>query len=565
MAPRKRARSAAAAAATPKLTLSGGEPHHSTLASLWRDSRLTDIAVCAEGVECRAHRIVLASSSGYFLSLFDSGMRDAAGNTHSLEGMRAPVLRALLTFVYEGSCEIEESQLTEMLDAAARLMVEPLKAACAAMMAAQLSPDSALEVWRIAEAFSLPALEKAAVASALGGFEELPPQLASGAQVLALVQEEMLVAKNEEAVFKWISRWWEAAARPEAELMAVLQHVRFATMEEGFVRDTVRAWPALLSAEGQGVLHASLAPVVGDVQPLPRVGFGPRRIYLLGGCLLDGKVVSTVLSYDPALDTWCEVASMATARGRHGVVALGGKLHVMGGADDRGMSLAEAEVYDPKADSWQPLPSMPTARKYLAAAAVAGKVYAIGGDDNVGDACDVIEAYDPLSGAWTRVARLPVARSFHTATVVDGKIYVLGGYTDDDQVGCVAAGRVDAYDPVADSWQQLAAMPTARSSHAAAVVDGKIYVSGGSLDSCEHSDALEAFDPVTNTWTTLASLSGGRAFHTSAAFNGKLCVFGGYSVDGRIDLVEIYSPASNSWARAADMPSAADDFVAVAL
>ena len=160
---------------------------------------------------------------------------------------------------------------------------------------------------------------------------------------------------------------------------------------------------------------------------------------------------------------------------------------------------------------------------------------------------------------------MPVARCFHTATVVDGKIYVLGGYTDDDQVGCVAAGRVDAYDPVADSWQQLAAMPTARSSHAAAVVDGKIYVSGGSLDSCEHSDALEAFDPVTNTWTTLASLSGGRAFHTSAAFNGKLCVFGGYSVDGRIDLVEVYSPASNSWARAADMPSTADDFVAVAL
>ena len=43
-----------AAAAAPKLTLSGGEPHHPKLASLWRDSRLTDIAVCAEGVECRA-------------------------------------------------------------------------------------------------------------------------------------------------------------------------------------------------------------------------------------------------------------------------------------------------------------------------------------------------------------------------------------------------------------------------------------------------------------------------------------------------------------------------------
>merc|ERR1740136_451105 len=233
MPPRKRARAAArAAAAAPKLTLSGGEPHHSELTSLWRDARFTDIVVCAEGVECKAHRIVLASSSGYFRSRFDSGMRDAADHTHTLEGMRAPVLMALLAFVYEGSCQIEESQLTEMLDAAARLMVEPLKAACAAMIAANVSPDNALEAWRIAEAFSLPALEKAAVDSALGGFEELPPQLASGSQVLALVQEEMLVAKSEEAVFLWIARWWEAAERPEAELLAVLQHVRFATMEE---------------------------------------------------------------------------------------------------------------------------------------------------------------------------------------------------------------------------------------------------------------------------------------------------------------------------------------------
>merc|ERR1740136_80616 len=269
MPPRKRARTAAsAAAATPNLRLSGGEPHHSELASLWRDARFTDIVVCAEGVEYKAHRIVLASSSGYFRSRFDSGMRDAADHTHTLEGMRAPVLMALLAFVYEGSCEIEESQLTEMLDASARLMVEPLKVACAAMMAAQLSPVNALEVWRIAESFSLPALETATVDLALGGFEELPPQLASGAQVLALVQEEMLVAKDEEAVFVWIARWWEAGERPEAELMAVLKHVRFATMAEGFVRDTVRAWPALLSAEGQGVLSSSLAPVAIGTQPL---------------------------------------------------------------------------------------------------------------------------------------------------------------------------------------------------------------------------------------------------------------------------------------------------------
>eukprot|EP00964_Phaeocystis_antarctica_P122109 scaffold85766_cov58-Phaeocystis_antarctica.AAC.2 len=572
MAPRKRARGAAsAAAAAPKLTLSGGEPHHSELALLWHDSRFTDIVVCAEGVECKAHRIVLASSSGYFRSRFDSGMRDAADHTHSLEGMRAPVLRAVLAFLYEGSCEIEESQLTEMLDASARLMVEPLKAACAAMMAAQLSPDNALEVWRIAESFSLPALEKAAVESALDGFEELPPQLASGAQVLALVQEEMLVAKDEEAVFRWIVWWSEVAERPEAELMAVLRHVRFATMEEGFLRDTVRAWPALLSTAGQRVLSTSVAPVVGGLQPLPRLGFGPRLIYLVGGLERVGGVSRTMRAYDPLLDTWCEFSSMATKRYSHAAAALGGKLYVMGGFDQNGSTaLDQAEVYDPKADSWQPLPSMPSGRTCFAVAAVAGKVYTIGGENGDYDSCfDTLEAYDLISGAWTRLASLPVARSHHAATVVGGKIYVMGGSLamSDHEDADEATDRVDVYDPAANSWQQMAAMPTPKSSHAAAVLGGKIYVTGGLLAStAECMDALDVYDPAADTWTTLASLSQGRAYHASAVVKGKLCVFGGELEDSaRTNLVEVYSPASNSWTCAADLPFDIDQSAAVAL
>ena len=150
--------------------------------------------------------------------------------------------------------------------------------------------------------------------------------------------------------------------------------------------------------------------------------------------------------------------------------------------------------------------------------------------------------------------------------MVDGKIYVLGGKIYNDEGYQAATDRVDVYDPAADSWQQMAAMPTARERNAAAVVSGKIYVSGGVNTSGEPSDAFEAYDPATNTWATLASLSEVRVDHASAAFNGKLYVFGGYAPGAdRMDLVEVYSPASNSWARAADMPWAIDEVVAVAL
>ena len=216
MAP-KRARTAAASAsssssssqapgAAPRLTLCGGVPHHASLVALWRDDRLTDFAVSAEGVEFKAHRVALASCSGYFLNLFESGMRDAADATHALEGISAAVLKALLAFVYEGKCQIDEGLLIEVLEGSARLVVDPLKEACAHAIGARLAPSNALNAWRLADTFTLPALEKAAVEAALRGFEELPAELATGAEVVALVQEDRLVARSEEAVFQWCVR-----------------------------------------------------------------------------------------------------------------------------------------------------------------------------------------------------------------------------------------------------------------------------------------------------------------------------------------------------------------------
>ena len=273
MAP-KRARTAAArasassssqsAGATTKLTLHGGVPHHPALAGLWRDERLTDFAVSAEGVEFKAHRVALASSSKYFLNLFESGMRDAADATHALEGIRPKALEVLLAFIYEGKCQIDEGQLTDVLEASARLVVDDLKAACAGAIGARLAPSNALNVWRLADVFTLPALEKAAVEAALRGFEELPAEQATGAEVVALVQEDRLVARSEEAVFQWVKRWWEAAERPEAELLAVMRHVRFAVMAAGFLRETVGAWPALRSGDAKHMLFNAMGEALAE-------------------------------------------------------------------------------------------------------------------------------------------------------------------------------------------------------------------------------------------------------------------------------------------------------------
>jgi N-acetylneuraminic acid mutarotase len=572
MAP-KRARTAAAnssassssqpanAAAT-KLTLHGGVPHHPSLAGLWREERLTDFAVCAEGVEFKAHRVALASSSKYFLNLFESGMRDAADATHALEDIRPKALEALLAFIYEGKCEIDEGLLAEVLEASARLVVDALKDACAHAIGARLAPSNALNVWRLADTFTLPALEKAAVGAAQRGFEELPAQLATGAEVLSLVQEDRLVARSEEAVFQWCVRWWEAAERPEAELLAVMKHVRFAVMAASFLHGTVRAWPALDSKDGQRIFCDAMLPAVDGTKVVPRSGFGPRLIYVVGGH--GGGSISKVELYDPQVASWTQLASMTVARSFHSCAALDGKLYAVGGCGATCQTLDTAEVYDPQTDIWQPLAKMATERSAFGLAAVGGKVYAIGGWGGDEDCrLESVEAYDPQLGSWAPVASMSAKREFHASVVLDGKIYVMGGRGEDG----VTLDMAEVYDPQADSWQRVASMPQGLYIHAAAAMGGKIYVTGGAGGDEEVENSVFVYDLQADAWTQLASMSIARSCHASAAVGGKLYVFGGVgSNEGLVfSMTEVYDPASDSWVQGTSLTSAGQGLVAVAL
>eukprot|EP00964_Phaeocystis_antarctica_P014628 scaffold8081_cov65-Phaeocystis_antarctica.AAC.10 len=486
-------------------------------------------------------------------------MRDAAGATHALEGITPKALEALLAFVYEGKCEIDEGLLTEVLEVAARLVVDTLKEACADAIGARLAPSNALNVWRLADVFTLPALEKAAVEAALHGFEELPSQLATGAEVVALVQEDRLVAKSEEAVFLWVKRWWEAGERPEAELLAVMKHVRFAAMAAGFLRETVVAWPALRFVEAQSMLLNAMLTKVDGTKVVPRRGFGPRLIYVVGGVDDNEVALSTAELYDPQADSWTQLAGMALPRYEHGCVAMKGKLYVVGGFGTANQALDTAEVYDPQADGWQPLANMSTARWGLGLAALGGKIYAIGGRAS-SSTLDSVEAYDPQLGTWALVVSMSGKRCSHASVVLDGKIYTMGGYDGDDMLK-----TVEVYDPQADSWQRVASMPRDLSAHAAAAMGGKIFVTGGFNEGASVNSVC-VYDPQADAWTQLASTGASlRRTHASAAVGGKLYVFGGYGAEGRLSTAEVYDPASNSWAQVSRLTFPRDRLEAIAL
>src|SRR5437867_10170754 len=78
-------------------------------------------------------------------------------------------------------------------------------------------------------------------------------------------------------------------------------------------------------------------------------------------------------------------------------------------------------------------------------------------------------------GKGSEKGRLPEPRGEVAVALLNGKIYVLGGSArgrDDQQL-------VEEYDPATDRWRERAPMPRGLSHAGAVGMNGKIYVAGG--------------------------------------------------------------------------------------
>ncbi len=143
-------------------------------------------------------------------------------------------------------------------------------------------------------------------------------------------------------------------------------------------------------------------------------------------------------------------------------------------------------------------------------------------------------------------ANLFSAVSDHAAATVNGKLYVIGGWG--------GGPMVQIFDPATDSWSLGTPKPTQTVNAAAAVINGKIYVPGGGNPMTNAVlDALEIYDPATDQWTTGASLPQPLEASGVAAVNGKLYVLGGQDDTYSYQSTLVYDPNTDSWSSLADM------------
>lgn len=200
--------------------------------------------------------------------------------------------------------------------------------------------------------------------------------------------------------------------------------------------------------------------------------------------------------------------------------------------------------------------------------------YFIGGanGETVSDAMWLFDAY---LQRWTELAPMPEPRYRHAAAMVNGRIYIMGGFSNwSNSVEGIPSRDMIVYDIAAGVWEQTENGPqTPRSDACAAAVDGRVYYAGGySAGFAAALSSIEVFDPDVATWYTVPPMPTPRGDCMCASLNSQLLVLGGYydptnewTPNSFRREVEAFDPSVNQWSSLAPMPASRGDMALVTL
>jgi N-acetylneuraminic acid mutarotase len=238
------------------------------------------------------------------------------------------------------------------------------------------------------------------------------------------------------------------------------------------------------------------------------------------------------------------------------------------------------------AGGWVQVSELPTLRIAEAAAAVNDKLYLIGGfnwDENLGGSAPPIarvDVYDTQTNTWHTAADMPTPRISAQAAVSSNQIYVFGGYNRVPIRGEPWKTVVEMYDTQTDTWTLIRDMPTLRRNFGTAVVDGKIYLIGGTVLDRQFNhqivtNLVEVYDPLTGRWEKRADMPTERGRIQPVVVGGEVYVIGGYDLFGAggfgdvaqqfLTQIEVYNPKTDSWLKRRNMPMFKFSFSTVAV
>ncbi|XP_029931573.1 kelch-like protein 33 [Myripristis murdjan] len=566
---------------TAKVATSAAAERESSLAvirEMWERGVGCDVTIQAEsGERYPAHRVVLAAAGDYFRALLCGGLRESSEEVVCLRGVVPWVIESMLGFFYTGRLRLGWGRIWELTEAVFQFQLQGALSLCIDFLQDRMDESSCLDVLVLAETYGLSQLGQAAESyilthfqgvSAGEKFKDLPCPLLE-----RLLEKDSLCAESEMVVFGAVVSWVKENHRERLPFLpGLLLRVRLPLLSCSELQEALRCSLLSRSAEGRAAMKTLQNLLKGEYRgPECRPRTPNQVLVLVGGDTVDEdfmkRVPSRTLWYAERFHSgpglirnieWRPFAQLPEpARFRHCICILNNKLYVLGGRKYYGALdvLRSAVRFDLAQCKWERLPDMLCQRDYFSAVCAGGKVFALGGNRDDSQYLDVVEYYTPEENTWRLAQPLESAVCGHAAAVLDGQIYISGGcdlrqcclsslWCYNPSLGCsprapmtVGVGRAghtmlalgrrllvagglqplwmgfgdqllcELYDPTHNSWSSIPALPRPHLSPGATVLDGRLYLVGGSsANTARDTKWVHRYDPHEQCWEKLGAM-----------------------------------------------------------
>lgn len=316
----------------------------SHVAEMRREGKLCDVVLQVGDCEFKAHRVVLAGSSPYFMAMFAGEMEESKREVVTIHDISASAFETLLDYCYTSRVEVTEENVQDLLAAAGILQLGWVETACCDFLAEKIDANNCLGIRAFADSHGCLDLQETADLYAQQHFLDVCQSLEflqlSSEEMNALISNEDLNVQSEEQVYESVIRWirHDADGREE-HLPKLLRNVRLPVMERGYLISTVSREPLVRRSES----CRDLVEQAKDYLLLPEHGTAlegaqicPRRpmrsgelLYAVGGWC-SGDAISMVERFSPHTDEWKVVSTMSKRRCGVGVAVLGDVMYAIG-------------------------------------------------------------------------------------------------------------------------------------------------------------------------------------------------------------------------------------------
>ena len=229
-----------------------------------------------------------------------------------------------------------------------------------------------------------------------------------------------------------------------------------------------------------------------------------------------------------------------------------------------------AVIADASTDvSWSAATPLPEGRAYASAFAVGGILYIAGGETSGGIVDSILYTGIKPDGSlgfgtddhWETSERpLPEARSRAAGLYYDGRFFLAGGRTADGATDSIVLARMYQDGQVGQWYESPAALQKALYSPGATVLEGRLYVAGGTSDTSA-SSALVSFAigdrGLLSDRQTETELPEALYAPLLFADGDDLVLAGGYGADGA-GRAAVYTLRTSKWTKSAEAAAAAE-------